>query len=130
MRKPDPAFFAGLVEAARCDASELAYVGDRADNDVRPAALLYLLARHAVMLGWDDAARALAARLQSTGLTVVQRGRLVVVATPTEHEANALAERLRGEAPEAASITAEGSAAAAMDELDPLSAATRLRRRT
>ena len=30
-------------------------------DDTRPAALLYLLARHAVLLGWDDTARALAA---------------------------------------------------------------------
>jgi len=31
------------------------------DGDARPPALLYLLLRHAVLLGWDDAARALAA---------------------------------------------------------------------
>lgn len=30
-------------------------------NDVRPPTLLYLLLRHAVLLGWDDTARALAA---------------------------------------------------------------------
>jgi hypothetical protein len=30
-------------------------------DDIRPSPLLYLLARHAVLLGWDDAARALAA---------------------------------------------------------------------
>jgi len=36
-RKPDPAFFAALVELAGCAPAELAYVGDRVDNDVVPA---------------------------------------------------------------------------------------------
>ena len=37
VRKPDPAFFERLVELAGAPASEVAYVGDRADNDARPA---------------------------------------------------------------------------------------------
>lgn len=49
-----------LADMARIDLDsvrmELGFAGD-----VRPSALLYLVARHAVMLGWDDAARALAA---------------------------------------------------------------------
>lgn len=36
--KPDPTFFEHLVKAAPCEASEILYVGDRLDNDVRPAA--------------------------------------------------------------------------------------------
>lgn len=35
--KPNPAFFAALVEACGVPASEIAYVGDRLDNDVLPA---------------------------------------------------------------------------------------------
>ncbi|MCI0581933.1 MAG: HAD family hydrolase [Chloroflexi bacterium] len=36
--KPDPAFFAGIAAALDLEASAIAYVGDRVDNDVRPAA--------------------------------------------------------------------------------------------
>jgi FMN phosphatase YigB (HAD superfamily) len=46
VRKPDPAFFAGIVEACGCLPAEVAYVGDRADNDVRPAAAAGLVAIH------------------------------------------------------------------------------------
>jgi len=35
--KPDPRFFAKVVEAAGLPASEIAYVGDRLDNDVLPS---------------------------------------------------------------------------------------------
>jgi FMN phosphatase YigB (HAD superfamily) len=37
VEKPSPAFFARVVEAAGHPARELAYVGDRLDNDVLPA---------------------------------------------------------------------------------------------
>lgn len=37
MEKPSPAFFARLVEEAGCAAESVLYVGDRLDNDVRPA---------------------------------------------------------------------------------------------
>jgi FMN phosphatase YigB (HAD superfamily) len=46
VRKPDPAFFASLVRLADCAATEVAYVGDRADNDVRPAAAAGLVSVH------------------------------------------------------------------------------------
>ena len=46
VRKPESAFFARLVEAAGCAPTEVAYVGDRADNDVRPAAAAGLVAVH------------------------------------------------------------------------------------
>ncbi len=36
--KPDPAFFDHVVRGAPCAAGEILYVGDRLDNDVRPAA--------------------------------------------------------------------------------------------
>ena len=38
VRKPDPAFFTRVAEAAPCTATEVLYVGDRLDNDIRPAA--------------------------------------------------------------------------------------------
>jgi hypothetical protein len=71
-----------------------------------------------------EAAQALAARLQSESVSTVCRSRHVVIATATEAEAHALAERMRAELPEAVSVTAEGSAAVAMDELNPLSVIT------
>jgi HAD superfamily hydrolase (TIGR01549 family) len=37
VEKPSPAFFARVVEVAGCPAAEIAYVGDRLDNDVLPA---------------------------------------------------------------------------------------------
>ncbi|MDR3538477.1 MAG: HAD family hydrolase [Acetobacteraceae bacterium] len=42
--KPDPAFFAKVVEAAGVPAAEIAYVGDRLDNDVLPARAAGMLA--------------------------------------------------------------------------------------
>lgn len=36
--KPDPAFFDYVAAHAPCAASEILYVGDRLDNDIRPAA--------------------------------------------------------------------------------------------
>jgi len=45
-RKPDPSFFTGLVELARAEPGEVAYVGDRADNDARPALQCGLVAFH------------------------------------------------------------------------------------
>jgi HAD superfamily hydrolase (TIGR01549 family) len=40
--KPDPGFFGCVVEAAPCAADQILYVGDRLDNDIRPAARLGL----------------------------------------------------------------------------------------
>jgi HAD superfamily hydrolase (TIGR01509 family) len=37
VEKPSPGFFARLASEANCSASEIAYVGDRLDNDVLPA---------------------------------------------------------------------------------------------
>jgi HAD superfamily hydrolase (TIGR01662 family) len=38
VEKPDPAFFARIAEALGLEPREIAYVGDRVDNDIRPAA--------------------------------------------------------------------------------------------
>ncbi len=46
VRKPDPVFFDRLVELAGAQPSEVAYVGDRADNDIRPALAAGLVAFH------------------------------------------------------------------------------------
>jgi HAD superfamily hydrolase (TIGR01662 family) len=35
--KPDAAFFREVITAAPCDASQIVYVGDRLDNDLKPA---------------------------------------------------------------------------------------------
>ena len=46
VRKPDPRFFERVVELAGCASGEVAYVGDRVDNDVLPAAAAGLVAVH------------------------------------------------------------------------------------
>jgi HAD superfamily hydrolase (TIGR01662 family) len=46
VRKPDPAFFEAIVGLMECDADQVAYVGDRVDNDVLPAAAAGLVAVH------------------------------------------------------------------------------------
>lgn len=46
VRKPDPGFFARMVAEAGCAASEVAYVGDRVDNDVAPALAAGMVAVH------------------------------------------------------------------------------------
>ena len=46
VRKPDPRFFELVVELMECRAEEVAYVGDRVDNDVLPAARAGLVAIH------------------------------------------------------------------------------------
>ena len=46
VRKPDPAFFERLVGLAGVAPGELAYVGDRADNDAGPALEAGLVAFH------------------------------------------------------------------------------------
>ena len=47
-RKPDRAFFEKIVSEAGCTAGEIAYVGDRVDNDVLPAAAAGLAPVHIV----------------------------------------------------------------------------------
>jgi HAD superfamily hydrolase (TIGR01549 family) len=46
VEKPSPEFFARVVEAAGAEPAEVAYVGDRVDNDVIPAAEAGLVAVH------------------------------------------------------------------------------------
>lgn len=65
VEKPAPAFFARIVEEAGFPPAEIAYVGDRVDNDVIPAAaagLLAVLLRRGpwgyLQAGWPEAAQA------------------------------------------------------------------------
>jgi len=46
VRKPDLRFFDHVIELAGCEPSEVAYVGDRVDNDVLPAVAAGLTAIH------------------------------------------------------------------------------------
>ena len=46
VEKPSPEFFARLVKAAGVEPAEIAYVGDRVDNDVRPALAAGMFAVH------------------------------------------------------------------------------------
>jgi HAD superfamily hydrolase (TIGR01509 family) len=46
VRKPDPAFFARVAELVGFEPGEVAYVGDRVDNDVLPAAAAGMVAVH------------------------------------------------------------------------------------
>ena len=46
VEKPSPEFFARVVEASGRPAEEIAYVGDRVDNDVAPALAAGMVAVH------------------------------------------------------------------------------------
>jgi FMN phosphatase YigB (HAD superfamily) len=63
--KPDPAFFARIIEELGLPAGEIAYVGDRVDNDVVPAAEAGMVAVHVrtgpwgvIQSEWPEVARA------------------------------------------------------------------------
>jgi HAD superfamily hydrolase (TIGR01549 family) len=65
IEKPDPEFFTRLIEAAGLPAAEIAYVGDRVDNDVLPAQRAGMIAVFlrrgpwgVIQAAWPDAARA------------------------------------------------------------------------
>jgi len=46
VEKPAPEFFERIVDEAGCEPGEIAYVGDRVDNDVRPALRAGMVAVH------------------------------------------------------------------------------------
>jgi HAD superfamily hydrolase (TIGR01549 family) len=64
--KPDPAFFARVAALAQVPAHEIAYVGDRVDNDVEPARAAGMIAVHLRRGPWGvlQAARATGAALR------------------------------------------------------------------
>jgi HAD superfamily hydrolase (TIGR01662 family) len=57
VRKPDPAFFRRMVAEAGCPPNEVAYVGDRVDNDVLPALEAGLVAVHVRRGPWGHLQR-------------------------------------------------------------------------
>ena len=61
-------------------------------------------------------ARALAKRLADEGIPNVHRWQFVVIGAADEDSANALAERIRGEAPEGSVVTAEGGVSEIVSE--------------
>ena len=61
-------------------------------------------------------AMALSQRLREEGLPNVQRFKYVIVGAADEDSANALARRIRAEAPEGSVVTAEGTLGAVLDE--------------
>ena len=67
----------------------------------------------------SDRAAEVAAALEREGVLIGRRGEAVVLGAETEDEARALAERLRGELPDATSIEAKGSEAGAWAQLRP-----------
>jgi FMN phosphatase YigB (HAD superfamily) len=77
VRKPDPAFFERLVHEAGCRPSEIAYVGDRIDNDIVPVAVAGLVPIHIVRGAWGyiqkDWPEAAHAHAQITSLAEVPR---------------------------------------------------------
>jgi len=52
LKKPDLDFFKRVVQAAGCRPAEIAYVGDRVDNDVIPAAAAGLAPIHIIRGAW------------------------------------------------------------------------------
>lgn len=46
VRKPSPAFFERVIAEAAAPAAEIAYVGDRSDNDIEPALAAGMIAVH------------------------------------------------------------------------------------
>ncbi len=65
LHKPDPAFFARVVEELQAPPARIAYVGDRVDNDVLPAKATGMLAVHLrrgpwgyLHANWPEAAEA------------------------------------------------------------------------
>jgi FMN phosphatase YigB (HAD superfamily) len=52
LKKPDREFFERIVQVAGCRPDEIAYVGDRVDNDVVPAAESGLIPIHIIRGAW------------------------------------------------------------------------------
>jgi HAD superfamily hydrolase (TIGR01549 family) len=68
VEKPSPDFFARLVAESGCAPGEVAYVGDRVDNDVEPARAAGLLAVHVRRGPWGHLQDASAAHLRLDSL--------------------------------------------------------------
>jgi len=89
--KPDPAFFARVLDEVGVPAGEIAYVGDRIDNDVLPAAAAGMWAVHlrrgpwgVVQASWPEAeaAGASAGDLREAVDAILARGRPPALSRP------------------------------------------------
>jgi len=52
LNKPNPEFFERIVRESGCRPDEIAYVGDRVDNDILPAAAAGFVAIHIIRGPW------------------------------------------------------------------------------
>jgi FMN phosphatase YigB (HAD superfamily) len=68
VEKPAPAFFERIVSECGVDAGEIAYVGDRVDNDVEPALAAGMVAVHVRRGPWGHLHEPPAAALQVSSL--------------------------------------------------------------
>ena len=72
VEKPSPAFFHRVIEAAGCTPREIAYIGDRLDNDIVPANQAGLKAIFLIRGPWGEAhARRAEAELAHAKLTTL-----------------------------------------------------------
>jgi FMN phosphatase YigB (HAD superfamily) len=69
VEKPTPAFFARIVSECAVDAGEIAYVGDRVDNDVEPALAAGMVAVHVRRGPWGHLHEPPAAALRVSSLS-------------------------------------------------------------
>jgi FMN phosphatase YigB (HAD superfamily) len=68
VHKPDPAFFARVIELAGVEPGKIAYVGDRVDNDVGPAIAAGMVAVHIRRGPWGHLQEPPAAAIRITSL--------------------------------------------------------------
>jgi FMN phosphatase YigB (HAD superfamily) len=68
VEKPTPAFFERIVSECAVDAGEIAYVGDRVDNDVEPALAAGMVAVHVRRGPWGHLHEPPAAALRVSSL--------------------------------------------------------------
>jgi HAD superfamily hydrolase (TIGR01509 family) len=66
--KPDPAFFARIVEAVGVAPAKIAYVGDRVDNDIEPALAAGMVGVHIKRGPWGYLHQPPAAAIEITSL--------------------------------------------------------------
>lgn len=72
VEKPSPAFFSRIVAEAKCSPAEIAYVGDRVDNDIIPAHEAGMKAIFLIRGPWgEDHAKRAAADLARAKLTAL-----------------------------------------------------------
>jgi FMN phosphatase YigB (HAD superfamily) len=73
VEKPSPEFFARMVASTGCEPREVAYVGDRVDNDVEPALAAGMIAVHLRRGPWGYLHEPPAAALRAASLSELPR---------------------------------------------------------